>query len=88
MEAGIKKNQTILLKDGSTLEIDGVSNVEGLGDDYVEIMTVRGGITVEGAGLKIEELRQENGKIVINGEIKGFFYRPEKSANFFSRKIR
>ena len=86
MEDSIRKNQTVIIKDRKHLEIDGVINVEGFNDDYLEIMSTHGGIEVEGNGLKIEELRQDTGKILISGEICGLFYRPEKTAKLFSRK--
>jgi len=71
--------QSVILENKSKLTIDGVINVESFNDDYLEISTKLGEISVEGSNLKIEELRQDNGKINITGEITGIFYKGEKS---------
>lgn len=79
------KNQTIILENRKTLTIDCVLNVDSFNEDYLEISTELGGIAVEGKELKIEELRQENGKILISGIISGVFYKETKSSKgFFS----
>lgn len=77
----IKENkQTVVLENRAKLTIDGVINVESFSDDYMELSTNFGEISVEGANLKIEELRQENGKILITGEVSGIYYKSEKSS--------
>jgi len=77
----VKENkQTVLLESKAKLTIDGVINVESFNDDYMELSTNLGGISVEGENLKIEELRQENGKILITGEVNGIYYKSEKSS--------
>lgn len=77
----IKDNkQTVILESRAKLTIDGVINVESFNDDYMELSTNLGEISVEGVNLKIEELRQENGKILITGEVSGIYYKSEKSS--------
>ena len=79
------KNQTIILEDKKRLTIDSVINVESFNDDYLEVSTKLGDICVEGNNLKIEELRQDNGKVLITGEISGVFYREQRpSKKLFS----
>lgn len=80
MEIQKEIKQTVILENKSKLTIDGVINVESFNDDYLEISTKLGEISIEGNNLKIEELRQDNGKINIIGEINGIFYKGEKSA--------
>ena len=76
----VKENkQTVLLESKAKLTIDGVINVESFNDDYMELSTNLGEISVEGENLKIEELRQENGKILITGEVNGIYYKSEKA---------
>ena len=74
------KNQTIILENKKKLTIDSVLNVDSFNEDYLEISTELGGIAVEGKDLKIEELRQENGRILISGIISGVFYKDIKSS--------
>ena len=75
----VSKNQSVVLENKKKLTIDSVINVESFSDDYLEISTGLGRISVEGKDLKIEELRQENGKILITGEIDGVFYKENKT---------
>ena len=74
----ISNKQTVILENRKRLTIDSVKNVESFNDDYLEISTGLGDICIEGTDLKIEELRQENGKILITGEISGLFYKEAK----------
>ena len=85
----INQKQTLLLEDRKKLTIDGIVNVESFRDDYLELASNSGRIEVEGADLKIEELRQENGKIYITGEIYGVFYGDNKPVRkIFGKKLR
>ena len=77
MEIGDNK-QTLVLEDRKKLVIDGILNVESFNDDYLELSSNLGRIEVEGSSLKIEELRQDTGKILITGAISGVFYRENK----------
>ena len=79
--------QTVILENKKKLTIDSVINVESFNDDYMEISTALGRICVEGKELKIEELRQENGKILITGEIDGIFYKENKVTKGFFGNI-
>ena len=72
------RTQTIILENRKKLTVDSVTNVESFTDDYLEISTDFGGIALEGKELKIEELRQENGKILVTGNISGVFYKENK----------
>jgi sporulation protein YabP len=79
MENGENK-QLVLLENRKKLTIDNVMNVDSFTEDYLEITTKLGDITVEGENLKIEELRQDEGKILITGTVNGFFYKAAKPA--------
>ena len=79
MEIGDNK-QTLVLEDRKKLVIDGILNVESFNDDYLELSSNLGRIEVEGSSLKIEELRQDTGKILITGDISGMFYKENKIA--------
>jgi len=70
--------QTLVLEDRKKLVIDGIINVECFNDDYLELESNSGRIEIEGSSLKIQELRQDTGKILITGDISGVFYRDNK----------
>ena len=74
----VNEKQTLLLENRKKLTIDGIINVESFREDFLELSSNSGKIEVEGSNLKIEELRQENGKIYITGEISGVFYGDNK----------
>ena len=80
----VSKTQTVILENRKSLTIDCVLNVDSFNEDFLEITTDFGGISIEGNDLKIEELRQETGKILISGVISGIFYRePRVSKGLF-----
>ena len=83
----IDAKQTLILEDRKKLVIDSVISVESFNDDYLEISTKLGDVSVEGKNLKIEELIQESGKILITGEIIGFFYKETKQNKGFFGNI-
>ena len=83
----LEQNQTVVLESRKHLTIDGVKNVESFNDDYVEISSKFGCISVEGRDLKIEALDQQTAKIYITGEISGFFYNDTKSPKGFWNKL-
>lgn len=73
-------NQTLTLENRKKLIIDGVMNIISFNDDYMDLSTNFGDITIEGTDLKIEELLQESGKILICGDISGIFYKQTKNS--------
>ena len=87
METAIDNKQTLLLENRKKLTVDGIINVESFSEDYLRLSSKLGKIEVEGSNLKIEELRQENGKIYITGEITGVFYGDNKTSKTFFGKI-
>lgn len=74
----VNEKQTLLLESRKKLTIDGIIDVESFREDYLELSSKLGKIEVEGSNLKIEELRREDGKIYITGEISGVFYGDNK----------
>lgn len=71
-------NQLLTLSGRKRLEITEVTNVVSFDDDYLELSTGAGELTVEGAELKIEELSQEKRKILITGRINAVIYKEQK----------
>ena len=81
------KKQNVILENRQRLTIDSVINVKSFNDDYLIINTVLGEICVEGKELKIQELLQDTGKILVTGEISGIYYYEEKSNKGIFSKI-
>ena len=79
--------QSVVLENRKSLVIDGVKNIDSFSENYVELTSKLGGISIEGQDLKIEALNQETGKIYIVGEISGFFYSNTKVAKGFWNKL-
>ena len=80
------KNQAIVINSREILICDSVTDVAALTEDFVEINTTFGKIDVEGEGLKIKELNEKEGKIVILGKIIGVFFKEEKDGKGFFKK--
>ena len=82
----IEANQRVTLINRRELTIDSVKNVDALGEDFVDLTTDAGKITVEGDGLKIEELNQERHFIIICGYIDSIAYINEKKTSSLFKK--
>ena len=82
-----EQKQTIIIENRRILTIDNVLNIDNFTEEYLEISSKSGQISVEGKCLKIEELRQDSGKITIIGEINGVFYHEEKNNKRIFGKI-
>ena len=82
------EKQMLVLENRKKLTIDGVLNIDSFDDDYLEISTSLGKMVIEGKDLKIEELRQENTKILISGEISGIFYKENRIKKGFFCSIK
>lgn len=84
--------QTVLLKDRTRLEVDGVADVVSFDEAAVILRTALGGMTVEGDGLHITRLDLEKGLLSLEGRISGIFYTGEsgtgKKGGFFSRLVK
>lgn len=82
----INKSQKLIIEDRKKLVIDGIINVDSFNENFMELSSNLGRIEIEGNNLKIEELRQDDGKIYICGQIDGIFYRENKPLKgFWSR---
>ncbi|MBO7304563.1 MAG: YabP/YqfC family sporulation protein [Clostridia bacterium] len=79
--------QTLKLEGRKRLTLDGVLNVESFSEEYLELSTKLGTLEVEGSELKIVELRQSDGEILICGTVNGVFYRDTKISKSLLKKI-
>ena len=68
------KHTLLTIKNKKSSTLDGVENVEGFDENYVVLSTTAGRISVEGQGLKIQSLSQQNGEIHIVGDIAAVYY--------------
>ena len=72
------RHTNLSIKERNRLTINGVSNIESFDDGYITLEIDDKRVFVEGAGLKIESLSQEDGEIKITGRIDGVFYGDKK----------
>jgi sporulation protein YabP len=79
MPENTSKKYEIQLINRSELLIDGVISIDSFDEDYLEIDSALGKMSIEGDELKIEEFIQNSGKIRIKGKINGLFYQKETS---------
>ena len=85
MEALTK--QKLILEDKKKLSFDGVRDIESFSEDFLEVNTCYGTLCIEGRDLKIEELIQDGGRILIRGSISGLYFKDEKETKRFFGKI-
>ena len=83
---GVTK-QKLILEDKKRLSFDGVRDIQSFSEDFLEVNTCYGTLCVEGRELKIEELIQDGGRILINGNISGLYYKEEKETKRLFGKI-
>lgn len=79
----------LVLDDRSSLMLNGVTNVDGFGDEYIELTGSFGGLDIRGDQLKIAALDLDAGKITVNGRIDALIYcqsREEKKIKNKSKK--
>ena len=77
MEATEEKGR-LTVTDRRLISIDGVEAVLSFEEDYLSLETSLGSLSVEGEGLKIENLSKDKGQILIRGRIDGVYYTKEK----------
>ena len=71
-------NQSIVILDKNTVEIDSVNAVKVLDEQTVILESALGLISIEGRDLKIENFEKLTTKILVSGNISGVFYLENK----------
>ena len=69
----MEEKQLISIVDGKLITINNVKEILGFDENNVILNTGNGKITIEGNNLKIDSLEKENGKLIVKGNINGFF---------------
>ena len=64
----------VVIKGRKRLELTGANDVSSFDDKEIVVQVGNMGVTIEGEGLKIEKFTSENGELILNGTISGFFY--------------
>ena len=80
-DEAVKKIGNLFLKNREELDIDGVCNIASFEEDYLVLNSKLGKITVEGAGLVIEDLSHESGKIKVRGVINAVIFSTDTKKN-------
>lgn len=81
------KNQNLIITSREMLSCDAVRDVEEFSEDFVIINTEYGKLSIEGENLRIKDLNEKEGKILVTGKISGLLFRDEsEKSSFFRRK--
>ena len=78
MEKRSIEQQILKMTDRSKLELNGVEAVAAFDEDYIALDTVLGRMYIDGEGLRIIDLSQESGKILVSGNINDISYQTHK----------
>ena len=70
-------DQIITIKNRNEIEANKIIDVEGFDEEYMLITTEEGKLSVEGEDLKIINLSSKEGTILINGRIRGLYFKEE-----------
>ncbi len=87
MDSTNEKKQMLTIDSRRRMEVDGVKHVAEFSEEFLELETNLGHLSVEGVGLKILDLSGDSGSIVITGEISGVFYGGERISKGLFGKI-
>jgi len=75
------KEQSLVLKNRSVLELTGVTDVLAFDEYCVQLDTVLGALDIEGSGLSVRDVSIESGKVCIIGKVSGMWYTEKKQKN-------
>lgn len=77
------------LMNRSHAEITGVSDVDCFNERLIVLTTVQGAMTISGSELNISQLSQEEGRLIVDGEVDSIEYSGKKQGGgFFARMLR
>lgn len=81
------KEQNIILRSRSKMELSGIDDVESFTDNSVIALSALGNISIDGEQLKIESFSAETGELIISGKFDAFCYfgRKSKKRGLFSK---
>lgn len=81
----------VTLVNRSHAEISGVSDVDCFNEELVVLSTTMGTMTITGSSLNISHLNQEEGRLIVDGELDAIEYSGRGKggrSGFFSRLLR
>lgn len=78
-ESAANRPQNIILENRTNLRLSGVEEVSHFDDTAVILRTVLGELSIQGEGLKVEQLQVESGEIRISGKIPALIYAREST---------
>lgn len=67
-------NHQVIISDKSRVEIDSVISVKEFDENGVLLETSRGDISIEGAGMRIENFEKATSSILISGDVISLTY--------------
>lgn len=85
------KEHKLFVSDRKHAELSGIEYVESYDGDEIVCFSSLGGISIEGAELKIENFSVDTGKLTLSGTVNGIFYfskSKETKTGFFGKLVR
>lgn len=77
------KHTYFMVSKETQLTVDGVKSVDSFDSNFLSIELNEGALSVEGEELKIENLSQDSGEMIVSGKIRGVFYNSAKKKRPF-----
>lgn len=77
----------ITLIDRSHAEITGVSDVDCFNERLIVLTTALGAMTISGSDLNISRLSQEEGRLIVDGEVDSIEYSGRRQGGFLARLL-
>ena len=87
MDNQVEKAQVLELKNRETLTVNLVENVEHFSQSEILLKTATGNLKICGNGLKLEDLSQKSGGILLTGKIDSEAFADIKEKHSFFKDI-
>ena len=90
MQTGEGAAHAFTLMNRAHAEISGVMDVDCFNEEIIVLNTSMGTMTITGSGMNISCLSQEQGRLVVDGEVNSVEYsgRAKKNGGFLSRLLK
>ena len=73
-ESGAERSHAISVEGRRKATVTGVQDVECFNEEIVVLNTAAGALTITGEGLNIPELRLDEGRLVVEGDVRSLEY--------------
>ena len=82
-----KKKHTLYLENRSTLQLEGINDVDAFNEEEITASCDWGDILIKGASLHVETLDLESGLLKISGTVSALVYHDRTAAKGLLKKV-